>query len=123
DGGNRPGPGLRYFGAKAMASSTKGTSSRQRRPQARHVRLCLKPAGTSPGGVRITVGKEAADYFVAPIPADFGRRFVGEEIGQEGRYAVNLDGGKRTCECRGHLAHGHCKHADGLAALVAAGRL
>jgi hypothetical protein len=73
--------------------------------------------------VRITVGRAAADYFVTSIPADFGRGFVVEKIGQEGRYSVNLEGDRRTCECKGHLAHGHCKHADGLAALVAAGRL
>ena len=38
-------------------------------------------------------------------------------------YHVNLDGDKRTCECKGFLKWNHCKHADGLAALIAAGRL
>ena len=35
----------------------------------------------------------------------------------------NIDGDKRTCECKGFLHHGHCKHADGIAALIAAGQL
>ncbi len=73
--------------------------------------------------VRITVGKEQADYFLTPIPADFGRAFRVEKIGQDGRYHVNLDGNNNTCDCPGHEKLGHCKHADGLAALVAAGRL
>ena len=38
-------------------------------------------------------------------------------------YAVNIDGDKRTCECDGFNRWQHCKHADGLAALIAAGRL
>jgi hypothetical protein len=60
------------------------------------------------------------------VTADFGRGFLVEKIdtaAQTAAYHVNLDGDKRTCECKGHLRHGHCKHADGLAALIAAGRL
>ena len=29
----------------------------------------------------------------------------------------------RSCDCKGHLRHGHCKHADAIAALMEAGRL
>jgi hypothetical protein len=60
------------------------------------------------------------------MPADFGRAFQVEKIGltvNDSPYHVHIDGGRRSCECKGFLRHGHCKHADGLAALVAAGRL
>jgi hypothetical protein len=103
--------------------------ARQRKPRprpARFISLRVKPADGSTGVVRIRVGTESADYFLTEIPSDFGRGFRVEKIGlecQEGAYHVNLDGGNKTCECKGHLKWGHCKHADGLAALVAAGRL
>ena len=75
--------------------------------------------------MRITVGKEQADYHLTELPADFGRGFLVEKIGgaESAAYQVNIDGDNKTCECKGHLAHGHCKHSDGLAALIAAGRL
>jgi hypothetical protein len=103
--------------------------ARQRKPRprpARFIRLCIKPEGTSPGVVRITVGQEHADYFLTAIPADFGRGFRVEKVGlheNDPPYHVNIDADKRTCECKGFLRHGHCKHADGIAALIAAGRL
>jgi hypothetical protein len=109
-------------------NATATAPARQRKPRpkpARFVRLAVRPEGTAPGVVSIRVGKEAADYFLTPVAADFGRGFLVEKIGlhADGKYAVNLDGDKRTCECKGFLRHGHCKHSDGLAALVAAGRL
>jgi hypothetical protein len=111
-------------------STTTGTApTRQRKPRpkpARFVRLCIKPEGTAPGIVRLTVGKQGADYFLTAIPADFGRGFLVEKMGIDrdaARYAVNIDGDRRTCECQGFARHGHCKHADGIAALLAAGRL
>ena len=63
---------------------------------------------------------------LTPIPADFGRGFRLEKIGLEANgeaYHVNLDGDRRSCECKGFGRWNHCKHADGLAALIAAGRL
>jgi hypothetical protein len=100
---------------------------RKPRPKpARSIRLCMKPQSQAPGVLRITVGKEQADYFLTTVPADFGRGFRVEKIGAkdgESAYHVNIDGDNRTCECKGHLRHGHCKHSDGLAALIAAGRL
>ena len=110
-------------------NATATAPARQRKPQrkpARFVRLVIKPDAGSLGVVRLTVGGQSADYLLTPLPADFGRGFQVEKIGLEGRgevYHVNLDGDKRTCECKGFLKWGHCKHADGLAALVAAGKL
>ena len=100
---------------------------RQRKPRtkpARSIRLTLKPFANNPGVVRITVGKESADYLLSEIPADYGRGFTVEKMGaDDGAYHVNLDGTNRTCECKGFGRWHHCKHADGLAALVKAGQL
>ena len=112
-----------------MTTTTETAHPRQRKPRAkpaRFIRLCVKPDGQAPGVVRITVGKEQADYMLTPLPADFGRGFEVRNIGLEAdgeAYHVNLDGDKKACECKGFLKWGHCKHADGLAALIAAGRL
>ena len=93
------------------------------RKPARSIRLMLAVGEQSPGVVRITVGRERADYFLTELPADFGRGFRLEKIGTDDRYAVNLDGDRQSCECPGFCRWQRCKHADGLAALVAAGRL
>ena len=110
-------------------NATTSAPASQRKPRtkpARSVRLEVGPEGNGLGIVRITVGKEYADYFLTILPADFGRGFAVEKIGltcNDPAYHVNIDCEKRTCECKGFLRHGHCKHADGLAALIAAGRL
>jgi hypothetical protein len=112
-----------------MSTTTATAPARQRKPRPkpqRFVRLMVSPAVDGTGVVRLTVAKKADDYFLTPIPADFGRGFKVEKVGldcRESAYAVNLDGEKRSCECKGYLRHGHCKHSDGLAALVAAGKL
>jgi hypothetical protein len=98
---------------------------RQRRKPQRFVRLVLAPSATETGVIRLTVGKASQDYLLTPIPSDYGRAFRVVKLGidAKGDYAVNVDGAKRTCDCLGHLKHGHCKHGDSLAALIAAGKL
>jgi hypothetical protein len=44
-------------------------------------------------------------------------------LGEHDTYHVNLAGPRSTCEGKGFLAHGHCKHVSGLAALVEKGLL
>src|SRR5262245_3068429 len=68
------------------------TKSRKRVKPARSIRLALNPSGGNPGMLTITVGKEAADYFLTEVPADFGRGFKVEKVGGEEVYHVNLDG-------------------------------
>ena len=99
------------------------TTSRPRVKPARSIRLCVKPTAETAGVVSISVGKAAQDYILTEIPADFGRGFLLEKIGHEESYHVNIDADRRTCECLGYLKHSHCKHSEGLAALIAAGRL
>src|ERR1043166_6614521 len=108
-------------------NATVTAPARQREPRskpARSIRLTLKPFEGNPGVVRVTVGKDQADYFVTEIPADYGRGFKVEKMGDESAaYCVNIDGDNRSCECKGFWRWHHCKHADGLAALVKAGKV
>jgi hypothetical protein len=100
------------------------------RPQpARHVRLVSPPDGLATGVIRITVGKASTDYSVRAIPSQVGGAAfelvkLGLEAGGE-TYHVLLTGDTNhdSCTCKGSVAHGHCKHRDAIAALVAAGRL
>src|SRR5947208_1483569 len=86
----------------------------------RTVKLCIAPTISSYGFVTLRVGKQVVDYFLRRLPSDFGVGFEFEKIGGEPceRYHVHLAAEARhTCECLGHLRHGHCKHVDGLLAL------
>jgi hypothetical protein len=71
------------------------------------------------------VGKASTDYFLSRIPSDFGTAFCLEKVGDaEGAaYHICLSADRNLCDCQGHARWQHCKHADGLAALVAAGKL
>ncbi len=110
-------------------NATTSAPARQRKPRPkpqRFVRLIVSPAVDGTGVIRLTVAKKADDYFLTLIPADFARGFKVEKVGldcRESAYAVNIDADKRSCECKGFERHGHRKHADDLAALIAAGRL
>ena len=110
-------------------NATATAPARQRKPRTRpqrFVRLMVSPAVDGTGVIRLTVAKKAADYFLTLIPTDFGRGFKVEKIGlhaTESGCHINIDGEARSCECKGFVRHGHCKHADGIAALLAAGRL
>jgi hypothetical protein len=111
-----------------MGTVTLSPSPRKdRKPVARSIRLSLAPFEGNPGIVTIQVGKEVNDYFLLPVPSDFGRAFRLEKFTGElaETYHVNIDivDGKNLCECKGALRWGHCKHTDGLAALVKAGQL
>lgn len=102
---------------------------RQRKPVVRTIRLELAPSEGGPGVVHIQVGKDEADYFLRPLASDFGQAFALEKFGWQRRgdepdiYHVLLAGDQSTCECQGFLRWNHCKHVEGLAALVARGKL
>jgi hypothetical protein len=110
--------------------ATTTAPARQRKPRpkpARFVCLRARPQGLSAGLVRIRVGDESADYSLTELAADFGRGFqlhkFGGDDAEQTAYQVNLDGANRTCDCKGFCRWSRCKHADGLAALIAAGWL
>ena len=115
-----------------MTTTTATAPARQRKPRAkpaRSIRLALLPFEGNPGVVRITVGKQSTDYLLLPIPCEVGgAAYQLSKLGLEADgevYHVRLTGDPRqdSCDCKGFVRHSHCKHRDGLAALVQAGRL
>ncbi|HZY87572.1 MAG TPA: hypothetical protein VFE78_22225 [Gemmataceae bacterium] len=64
-------------------------------------------------------------YRLVAIPSDLGRAFRLRKLEADGGevYHVNLTSDRPACDCKGHLAHGHCKHVESLTALQAAGKL
>jgi hypothetical protein len=118
---------------------TKGNADeRYQVPQARQAARTVQLLGRHDpiGSLAITVGKARNSYILQRVPADFGTAFaltklvlVEIEPGvHEQRYAetyhVHFD---RTlgdrCDCRGFVAHRHCKHRDALAELIGQGLL
>jgi hypothetical protein len=109
---------------------TATATSKPRKPRTKPVRkirlvLPMNEQGMN-GIVRITSGKLVDEYFLDQLTTDFGegyeltKRTYGEE---DTRYHINLAFENNTCDCKGHLQHGHCKHVDGLIALKQAGKL
>lgn len=73
-------------------------------------------------GGRVTVtarrGRTEVRYAVSGIPCSFGQwafRFTKLDPGTdpaESCYDVLVSGPDSSCDCKGFLAHGHCKHLD-----------
>jgi hypothetical protein len=57
------------------------TKNRKRAKPARSLRLTIRPDGQLPGVVELTVGKAQDAYLLTELPADFGRGFAVEKIG------------------------------------------
>ena len=102
-----------------------GTARKPRPKPARRVNLLCPATPTMPGIVRIQVGDEPwTDYNLAPIASAFGRAFrLVKLLGPHDRYDVLLNGERSTCECKGFLRWGHCKHIGALYALAEKGHL
>jgi hypothetical protein len=112
-------------------NATTPAPSRQRKPRAkpaRSIRLLVRPAGGT-GVVRVHVGRQSTDYTLREFRSEIGgRAFELVKAGPDADgevYHVRLTGDPRqdSCSCKGFVRHSHCKHRDGLAALLAAGRL
>jgi hypothetical protein len=81
--------------------------------------------------VLIMLGRQQTGYYLEPLPADFGLAFRFEKFstcrieGEPDGYDVllNQPGGGQSCECKGFLRWGHCKHIDTILDLVRQGRL
>ena len=102
------------------------TQTRRSVKPERKIRVAVPPSAVNPFSiVVITVGREEANYCVRPLPSDFGEAFEVEKIfvPDGNTYHVNLDGEGGSCECKGYLRWGHCRHVEGLKALRAAGQL
>jgi hypothetical protein len=75
----------------------------------------------------LTTGKDTVFYRLEALLADAGRGFRlvkadrGDGPGEE--YDVLLDGRDSSCECKGFLRWGHCKHLESLSALSNSGKV
>ena len=107
---------------------------RPRVKPARTVQLLGRPDPI--GLLAITVGKARTAYMLERVPVDFGAAFaltklVPVEIepgAHEQRHAetyhVHFDKALGdSCDCKGFVAHRHCKHRDALAELRSQGLL
>jgi hypothetical protein len=84
----------------------------------------------------ITVGKARTAYLLKRVPADFGTAFALTKLAlvevdpgvyeqrPECVYHVHFDATLGdSCDCKGFVAHRHCKHRDALAELARRGLL
>jgi hypothetical protein len=109
------------------ASRTKKTA----KPKDRTIRLLAKtPTANGTAGIfAVTEGDKTDRYFFQPMACDFGAAAylvekwsdVVQAVVEE--YHVSLDGKESSCECKGHLRWGHCRHVEGLSALIAAKKI
>jgi hypothetical protein len=89
-----------------------------KKPQ-RSIRLEQAPAADGIGILSITQRKKSQYYIFREIPCEIGGRgFIVQRLGQEIEYHVRIGATEEcSCECRGFLAHSHCRHIMGLLAL------
>jgi hypothetical protein len=68
---------------------------------------------------------EDTHYYLKAIPSDWGRVFEVKHLDADGgeTYHVCLTSDGPCCDCKGFVAHQHCKHAESLTALDALGKL
>jgi hypothetical protein len=99
-------------------------------PVRRNVRLD-RIDGVSRAALILEIGAASCNYWLTPVPSEIGgqgwrlEKFWASHgtDTEAGEYHVLLAGRQSSCECRGFLRHGHCKHLDALQALVASGQL
>lgn len=101
------------------------TATRTRKPVRRTVRLVLEPSLAWPGILSMRVDGLENDYFVQKVPSNFGDGFRLEKFSAQGGevYHIHLSDEGHTCDCKGHVYAGHCKHVDALAALRLANKI
>lgn len=120
-------------------STTTTKRERVNKPE-RKCRLETAPDGTTvlvitiiTRGPRIGVREEVFRYRLRSLDAGVGLAFRLEKLdhieeGEPTNYDVCLDpdgitdpdGGAHSCECKGYLRWGHCKHVDSTLALIEA---
>lgn len=121
-----------------MTASVEGTSTAKQGRTARYVAINDR-YGTLE--LSVVTGKRVVrtttyGYHVERVECDFGaaafrlEKYAAQQVeGEENVYHVLLDLApegdhpSHSCECKGFLAHGHCKHLESLLALHRAGRL
>ena len=89
-------------------------------PPSRTIRL-IRPTGLDGVGVFcVTAGDESAFYTIREIPCEIGGRgFTVHRLGLGNLYHVRVGTPEEcSCECKGFLRWGHCRHILGLLALI-----
>ena len=95
-----------------------------RRPVNRSVRILARPDADGRHAVlAITVQGKTTEYLVDRVVSDWGRCYAVANLTNGNHYSVMLEEDGRTCDCKGFCRWGHCRHADGILALVKAGRI
>jgi hypothetical protein len=124
-----PAPAARVKPSNPASRKPRYTPTRERD---RKVTLAAWLTDLSAGALRVVEDGEADTYFLQRLDSDFGDCFRVEKwrhaqgdlpAGIESVYDVCLDGEESSCECRGFLRHGHCRHLESLTALLRAGKL
>jgi hypothetical protein len=96
----------------------------RRRPP-RTIRLVRSPSADGVGVFCVSVGEKSAFYALREIPCEIGGRgFAVHRLGLGELYHVRVGAPEEcSCECKGFLVHGHCRHVLGLLALVREGKV
>jgi len=94
-----------------------------KRKRERTIHLERSPAVDGIGVLRMTQGEESIYYTLCEIPCEIGGRgFAVHKLGLGQLYHVRIGTPDEcSCECLGFLAHGKCKHVEGLLALAERG--
>ena len=91
----------------------------------RTLALVRAPDDRGVGYFRVLEGTKSQFYTFREIPCEIGGRgFAVHRLGLGNLYHVRV--GRRddcSCECLGFLAHDHCRHIEGLLALIGRGLL
>jgi hypothetical protein len=92
----------------------------KKRASPRSVRLVCPPDSSGVGIFCVAARSKLTFYAFKEIPCDIGGRgFVVHRLGLGQVYHVRIGGpAECSCECLGFLAHGMCKHIQGLKALL-----
>jgi len=91
----------------------------------RTIRLTRKPDADGTGVFEIRIGKRSENYAFREIRCDIGGRgFAIHKLGLGTLYCTRTGRPSDTsCECMGFLRTNHCKHTEGLRALIERGAL
>jgi hypothetical protein len=86
----------------------------------RSIRLIRPPDAAGAGVLCFAIGTRQTFYAFKEIPCDIGgRAFALHRLGLGDLYHVRVGTPEEcSCECMGFLAHGHCKHIQGITALI-----
>ena len=104
------------------------TTTKTRKPQTRTANVQHTADSTI---LWLTIGHDTTAYKLTELASDFGTAYrlhkADKGDGQSEQYDVCLqEGGRSTCECKGHLRWGHrtvCKHVAALFQLRKQGKI